>query len=115
MPLAKIQTSAELAEDKKEELLSAVSAALSEATGKPETYVMVSLTTGPMLMGGKPGPAAFVDVKSIGGMDGPTNRNISEKFCAILGEKLGIAGDRVYLNFTDMASDSWGWNGSTFG
>ena len=29
--------------------------------------------------------------------------------------KLGIAPDRIYLNFTDVEAGNWGWSGSTFG
>lgn len=32
-----------------------------------------------------------------------------------LSDSLGIAPDRVYLNFKDVEADSWGRDGSTFG
>jgi hypothetical protein len=43
------------------------SRAVGSATGKPEQYVMVSLSQSAMLMSGKGGEAAFVDIRSIGG------------------------------------------------
>jgi len=33
----------------------------------------------------------------------------------MLKDSLGIANDRVYLNFTDVEAENWVWNGSTFG
>ena len=68
-----------------------------------------------MLMSGKAGDAAFVDVRGIGGLKGETNRKLSQQICKLLKDSLGIASDCVYLNFTDVEAGNWGWNGSTFG
>ncbi len=38
---------------------------IAEKIGKPEQYVMVTMSGGPMMMSGKTDPAAFVDVRSI--------------------------------------------------
>ena len=92
----------------------ALSAAMAKATGKPETYVMVTLHETSVMMGGAAGPAAFCDVRGIGGMKGPSNGKIAEAVCALLKAHLSIAGDRVYLNFTDVPGTQWGWNGATF-
>ena len=68
-----------------------------------------------MLMSGKSGEAAFVDIRGIGGLNGETNRKLSQQVCTLLLDSLGISPDRVYLNFTDVEAGNWGWNGSTFG
>ncbi len=39
----------------------------------------------------------------------------SEQICKLLKDSLGIAPDRVYLNFTDVEAGNWGWNEPTFG
>ena len=83
---------------------------VAETIGKPEQYVMVTLSQAAMLMSGGPGAAAFVDVRSICGRD--LNRTLSQKVCKLLNDAL--PGNRVYLNFTDFAANNWGWNGSTF-
>jgi phenylpyruvate tautomerase len=115
MPLLKLETTVPLPEEKDKPLLAALSKALAGATGKPEQYVMVSVSHSAMLMSGKAGEAAFVDVRGIGGLNGETNRNLSQQICRLLKDSLGIASDRVYLNFTDVEAGNWGWNGSTFG
>jgi phenylpyruvate tautomerase PptA (4-oxalocrotonate tautomerase family) len=68
-----------------------------------------------MLMSGKPGEAAFVDVRSIGGLSGDVNQKLSETICNLLEQSLGVPQNRIYLNFTDVEACNWGWNASTFG
>ncbi|MGA2748637.1 MAG: phenylpyruvate tautomerase MIF-related protein [Verrucomicrobiota bacterium] len=115
MPLLKIETTVVLTDDKRKALLAALSKIVAETIGKPEDYVMVSVSPAGILMSGKPGEAAFVDVRSIGGLRGDVPRTLSRKICALLGEFLGIPQNRIYLNFTDVEAGNWGWKGDTFG
>ena len=115
MPLLKLETTVALSDEKKKTVLAALSKAIAETIGKPEQYVMVTASQSAMLMSGKAGEAAFVDIRSIGGLNGETNRKLSQQICKLLKESLGIAPDRVYLNFSDVDAGNWGWNGSTFG
>ena len=115
MPLLRLETSVALPEDKRKTLLASLSKAVAETIGKPEQYVMVSASPAAMLMSGKPGDGAFVDLRSIGGLSDEVNRKLSQQVCRLLKDSLGIFPDRVYLNFTDVDAGNWGWNGSTFG
>jgi len=115
MPLLKLETTVVLSEDKQKALLAALSKSVAETIGKPEQYVMVTLSQAAMLMSGNPGDAAFVDVRSIGGLTDDVNRKLSQKVCKLLNDSLGVPENRVYLNFTDVEASNWGWNGSTFG
>ena len=115
MPLLKMHTSTPVPEDKKEGLIKALSKITAESIGKPESYVMVVLAEGAMAMGGELGPTAFADVRSIGGLSGSVNRDISQKVCALLEGTLGIPANRVYLSFNSSAAADWGWDGGTFG
>ena len=115
MPLLRLETSAALPEDKRKVLLASLSKAVAETIGKPEQYVMVTVSQAGMLMSGKPGDGAFVDLRSIGGLSDEVNRKLSQQVCKLLKDSLGISPDRVYLNFTDVDAGNWGWNGSTFG
>jgi phenylpyruvate tautomerase PptA (4-oxalocrotonate tautomerase family) len=115
MPLLKLETTTALSDDQKKTVLPSLSKIVSTTIGKPEQYVMV--TAGPvnMLMSGKPGDAAFVDVRSIGGLSPDVTRKLSEQVCKLLNDSLKIAPERIFLNFTDMQAGNWGWNGSTIG
>ena len=115
MPLLKLETTVALADDKKKTLLAALSKIVAGTIGKPEQYVMVVISPAAILMSGKPGDAAFVDVRSIGGLSDDVNRQLAQKIGALLKESLGVPPDRVYLNFTDVSAANWGWNGNTFG
>lgn len=116
MPLIKLDTTEKLSDKDKAALCSRLSRLCAETIGKPETYVMVSVADGlAMLHAGKPGPAAFADVRSIGGLNGRVNGALAEKICKVLEEVAHVPGDRVYLNFTSVDASAWGHDGSTFG
>ncbi len=115
MPLLRLETSAALPEDKRKALLASLSKTVAETIGKPEQYVMVAAGQAAILMSGKPGDGAFVDLRSIGGLGEDVNRKLSQQVCKLLKDSLGISPDRVYLNFTDVDAGNWGCNGSTFG
>jgi phenylpyruvate tautomerase len=115
MPLLKLQTSAAVPEEKREDLIQGLSKLTAEIIGKPESYVMVALSDGMMSMGGEVGPTAFAEVYSIGGLSREVNRRISKQVCALLNDTLEIPESRVYIRFGDSAATDWGWNGSTFG
>jgi phenylpyruvate tautomerase PptA (4-oxalocrotonate tautomerase family) len=115
MPLLKLETTVTLSDQQKEQLLPSLSKIMAQTIGKPEQYVMVTIGPAAILISGKPGPAAFIDIRSIGGLSGAVNGKLSQQVCKLLNDSLGIASDRIYLTFTDVAAANWGWNGSTFG
>jgi phenylpyruvate tautomerase len=115
MPLLRLETTVVLTEDKRKALLASLSSVVAETIGKPEQYVMVTASQAAILMSGSAGDAAFLDVRSIGGLTDGVNRKLSQKVCKLLGDSLGIPQNRIYLNFTNIEPSNWGWNGSTFG
>jgi phenylpyruvate tautomerase len=115
MPLLKLETTVTVPDEKKKTLIAALSKIVAETIGKPELYVMVTISPADILMSGKPGDTAFVDIRSIGGLTDDVNKQLSKKVCALLKESLGVPENRTYLNFTDVDAANWGWKGSTFG
>ena len=115
MPLLKLETTVAPSEDKRQALLASLSKTVAETIGKPQQYVMVAMSQAAMQMSGNAGEAAFVDVRSIGGLTEDVNRKLSQKVCQLLNDSLGIPQNRIYLNFADVKASHWGWNGSTFG
>jgi len=111
MPLIKIQTSSEIPS----EVMAKFSRAAAQIIGKPENYVMVSVSTAGMMMAGAEGQAAFVEVKSIGGLNRTVCQELTNKICELLADHPGIPPERVYINFTEVPPDEWGWNNSLFG
>ncbi|MDS4031531.1 MAG: phenylpyruvate tautomerase MIF-related protein [Candidatus Contendobacter sp.] len=115
MPLLALQTSVHLSNQQRHNLLAPLSKIVAECIGKPERYVMVTVGEAAMLMGGAEDSAAYADIRSIGGLNREVNRKLSERICTLLQEQLAIPPDRVYLGFTSVSAENWGWNGGTFG
>lgn len=114
MPLLNLETTVSLNDIQKKSVPAGLSQIIAGTTGKPEKYVMVAVNQASILMGGKGGDAAFVDIRGIGGLDADVNRKLSEAICRFLTQSLGMPSERIYLNFTDIPAKNWGWNGTTF-
>ena len=116
MPLVRVEMTEALAAEAKARLTAELSRCCAEVIGKPEAYVMVLIADGlAMLHAGKPGPAAFVDVRSIGGLSADVNRGLAEGLCAVVSKSARVPGERIYLNFTSVEATHWGHDGATFG
>lgn len=115
MPLIKLHTSAEVTKENKQALLKEMSELISTSLGKPEQYVMAVITDSDMMMSGNSDGAAFVDIRSIGGLTPEINRKISKDLCDILQNALNVSSSRIFINFIDISRSDWGWNGGTFG
>jgi phenylpyruvate tautomerase len=117
MPLVQVFTSAPApAAAAQESLLHDLSRLLAARFGKPERWVMTCLCPDlAMTFAGRTEPAAFVAVKNVGQMTGEQTTALSAALCDKLSAALGVARDRIYVEFTDVAGDLWGWNGETFG
>lgn len=116
MPLIKLQMSESCSQETKEELCCELSRICAEGIGKPESYVASLVEDDAVIaFGGAIQNSAYVEVKSIGGLNGSVNRNLAAAICGCLEAKVGIPGSRIYINFTDVPASSWGCNGSTFG
>ena len=117
MPLIQVFTSAPApAADAQKALLADLSKLLAARFGKPERWVMTCLAPGlAMIFGGAPTPAAFVAVKNVGKMTAGDTETLSSEICERLATGLGVARDRIYIEFADAVGYLWGWNGGTFG
>ncbi|MCP5197214.1 MAG: ABC transporter substrate-binding protein [Gammaproteobacteria bacterium] len=115
MPMLALQISIPLSNQQRHALLAPLSQIVAECIGKPERYVMIAIDEATMSMGGDESPAAYADIRSIGGLSGAVNRKLSERVSALLEERLGIPPARIYLGFTSVSAENWGWNGGTFG
>lgn len=114
MPLVRLQTSVQMTDEKRKNLLSSMSKIVSEKIGKPEQYVMVTISEASVIMSGIAGDAAFLEVRSIGGLNPQVNRAISADLCSLLQVSLGVSSDRIFINFMDFSPENWGWSGKTF-
>jgi phenylpyruvate tautomerase len=114
MPYLRIQTNLPLNEKAERTMLKQAAALVAAELGKPEEYMMVALQPDtPMAFGGSDDPAAFIELKGIG-IPAAKAKRLSQVLSGLVNEHLGIPIDRIYLNFADVPSNLWGWNGDTF-
>lgn len=114
MPYLLIKTNVVPADGAVAPLLRKASQRVAQALGKPEDYVMVALEHGcPMLFAGSDAPLAYLELKSIG-LPAARTAELSALLASLLHEELGIAADRVYIEFSPAAGELWGWSGATF-
>lgn len=115
MPYLKLKTNASVNAEQTSQLLNDLSQLMAKETSKPERYVMVEIDANkPMLFAGKPEPLAYLECKSIG-LTTQQAKAISAAIAKLLSAQLQIAGDRIYIEFSNCPAEWWGWNGSTFG
>lgn len=117
MPLGVIKVSIKLNDEQKKNVLKETSKIISKVTGKPESYIMaiVEDNINFIMSGDSSKPAAFIQIKGIGGINPNTNQRMSQEICKLLNEKFGITGERIYLNFENVEASDWGWDSKTFG
>ncbi|PHV62996.1 phenylpyruvate tautomerase MIF-related protein [Cyanobacterium aponinum] len=116
MPLIKVQTSiANPDQEKIKDLLKNLSNKLAKHLGKPESYVMTIFESDlPMSFAGTFDPVCYLEIKSVGTMSSSQTKTMSEDFCNIINDNLGVSKNRIYIEFADAKGYLWGWNGSTF-
>ncbi len=116
MPLIKVQTSVNCSQDVKEATVKELSVLTAGGIGKPEMYMQALLEDDAVIaFGGEVGDSAFVEVRSIGGLNSSVNNELAKGICDCLNTRLSIEPDRIYINFFDIPRSDWAWKGSTFG
>ena len=114
MPYFSIETNQTVDQASNRDLMKKTSAFIAELLGKPESYVMIAIKPGtPLTFTGNDEPAAFVRLKSIG-LPKERCTEISEKICGLVERELGVAPNRVFIDFKDLEREMFGWNCKTF-
>jgi len=112
MQLIKVQLPDHYEKAEYSSLLAKLSKLSAEILNKPERYTMVVISTGPMMMEGLEGVAAFVEIKAIGDIfNAEINKKISKEICELISAELCMPHNRIYINFENVASHNWGFDG----
>ena len=100
--------------DKKMEIMKACSKAIAKHTGKPESYIAVSITDkADVIFGGSDAPTALGCLYSIGAIAKDSNGGVQNDVTDLL-EPFGVTEDRIYINFFDVPRANVGWSRKTF-
>ncbi|XP_072024776.1 macrophage migration inhibitory factor-like [Amphiura filiformis] len=85
-----------------------------ELIGKPKKFILVHVLPDQMMsFAGTQEPCAFVNCISIGKIGKEENKCYTEKITELLGS-IGVAKDRMYVSFSDVARQDVGYDGTTF-
>lgn len=114
MPIIQIATAIELGRDKVNTIEQDLCAVIGSTLSKPREYIMVVFQHAHVEFGNSDDPAAFVDVRSIGGLTPVSNARLAREISAVIEKHLDVPAARIYLTFTDVPATHWGWNGTTF-
>jgi len=115
MPLLKITTSAPPSPEHGH-LLADLSRLVAERLGKPESYMLTAIEHPDiMTFGGTTAPTCYVELKNVGRFTPELTQRLSSELCERLSAALGVAQDRIYIEFGDAQGYLWGHDGDTFG
>jgi hypothetical protein len=117
MPLLNLFSSAPpLAEPARTRLFESLAALLARELGKPERYVMIGLAPRmEMRFAGSMEPACYAELKNVGQISPEAVEHLSDVLCSAIGQALGVARDRIYIEFANADGALWGFDGGTFG
>ena len=117
MPLLNLFSSAQPPEEPAlSQMLKSFSSLLAHELGKPERYVMVGLAPRlQMSFAGSREPACYAELKNVGRLDPQKVEHLSEVLCDAIANALGLARNRIYIEFTNADGALWGFDGGTFG
>ena len=97
-------------------MLKSLSSLLARELSKPERYVMVGLAPRlQMSFAGTREPACYAELKNVGQLSPEKVEHLSEVLCDAIAKALGVARDRIYIEFTNADGALWGFDGGTFG
>lgn len=115
MPFLLIKTNINLDDTVSFALTNYASKVVAEALGKPESYVMVNVCPDEyMSMGAKTAPCVYMELKSVALQPTETPR-LSQVLTKMVGDRLNVPANRVYIVFRSVPGNLWGYNGKTFG
>lgn len=114
MPFFRLQTNQILSEDEKTALCNISSECIAQCLEKSEEYVMVTIQSGmTMSFAAQDKPCALVELKSIG-LPVEKTSELSLHICEMVQRNIGVAPERIYIEFSDVAREMWGRNCTTF-
>ena len=114
MPFLLIKTNLHLDKMMCETVLNQASTVLARITGKPEKFIMVNVCSAEnRRLGGKIAPAVWMEMKSVGLTQGQVPI-YSKALTEMIVSRLQVPATRVYIEFSSVPGNMWGYNGATF-
>jgi phenylpyruvate tautomerase len=117
MPYVNFIMGNKISPEKADKLKSGAAEILERHTGKGENWLYVQVTGNETLyfQGRKVVNGGVVEVKLVGTLFAAQKRDITSELGLLLEREFFFAPDQVYIIFTEVKGEDWGWNGRTFG
>ncbi len=114
MPFISTKTTANITDEKRNEIKERLGKAISLIPGKSESWLMLSFEDNLKMYfkGDDQKDTAFVEVKIFGSASNSAYDALTSEITQIVSSVLGISADRIYIKYEEV--EHWGWNGSNF-
>ncbi|MCQ2913847.1 MAG: phenylpyruvate tautomerase MIF-related protein [Alphaproteobacteria bacterium] len=114
MPFLMIKTNLPLEKTVCNALMNYASKVVAETVEKPEAYVMVNVVENQhLIFGAKVTPCVYMEMKSVG-LPQSKIPELSATLTKMIEDKLHVPSNRIYIEFSSVPGNMWGFNGSTF-
>lgn len=111
MPAVHIKTNVAYSDEQKTAVLREMTRVMVDVAHKNEEAVMVTLLKVDGTMGNTTDPFAYVDIRSMNGIEHKMNNDVCVEMTKILEGVLGVDPLRQYLVFTRVPETCWGLMG----
>lgn len=108
MPAVHIKTNVAYTEEQKTKVLKEITRVMVDVAHKNEEAVMATLLKVDGTMGNTDEPFAFLDIRSMNGIEHKMNNDVCVEMTKIMEDVLGVNPLRQYLVFTRVPETCWG-------
>jgi phenylpyruvate tautomerase len=117
MPFVNFMLSSTVTEETAARLKKQIAETIRQHTGKEEQWLLVRCAGEQLLYfrGSRVENGGVVEVKLVGTLNAASKREIVRGITSILAKELGTQADSLYVIFTEVKGEDWGWNSDTFG
>ena len=117
MPFVNYMLSARVTEETAVHVKEQTAELIEQHTGKDEQWLFVRCAGEQLLYfkGSRVQNGGVVEIKLVGNLKPASKREIVQGITGILTKELGVQADSMYVIFTEVKGEDWGWNNDTFG
>jgi phenylpyruvate tautomerase PptA (4-oxalocrotonate tautomerase family) len=117
MPFVNYMLSSKITEEMAGRLKARTADLIRKHAGKDEQWLFVRCAGEQLLYfrGSRVESGGVVEVKFVGTLKAAGKQEIVKGITAVLAKELGTKPDSLYVIFTEVKGEDWGWNNDTFG
>ena len=117
MPFVNFNLASAVTEDTMLRLKKQTADLMRQHAGKDEQWLLVRIAGEQPLYfrGSRVQSGGLIEVKLVGTLKAAAKRDIVRGITSLLAKETGAAADSLYVIFTEVKGEDWGWNNDTFG